>query len=251
MLECKLCNFKTEKQISLSKHTSYYHQLKFPDYLIQVKYKGIKPTCACGCGEETRYEASIADFCKCKHGHQSRLKGHWGDLKSEKRVHAIIKTRKKKFASGEYNHILEHVSKKRSKEIVDKISKTQKQRWEDGNIGKRKYKTSKLEITFRDILDLLDIKYETNFYAKDIKAFYDIYIPSKKLVIEVDGDFWHCNPTKYKNGPTNKCQIINLLRDKEKEQWLKDNGYKLLRFWESDINNNILEVKRILLENLK
>jgi len=39
--------------------------------------------------------------------------------------------------------------------------------------------------------------------------------------------------------------------DQEKNKWAEENGYKLLRFWEDDINNNIKQVKQILLENLK
>lgn len=109
--------------------------------------------------------------------------------------------------------------------------------------------TSKLEKTFANILDLLDIKYTTFFYAKEIKAFYDFYLPESNTIIEVDGDFWHCNPIKFPL-PKYESQKKNLIRDKEKEQWVKDKGYKLLRFWEDDINNNIKSVKQTLLENL-
>lgn len=42
-----------------------------------------------------------------------------------------------------------------------------------------------------------------------------------------------------------------LKKDKFKSQWATDNGYKLLRFWENDINNNISQVKQTLLENTK
>ncbi len=277
MLKCKLCDFKTESQISLSKHTSFHHGLKFPDYLIQVKYNGNKPICGCGCGEETKYEAGRADFCEFKHGHQSRLEGHWGDLKAEKRVSKIIETRKKKFASGEYDHIIKSIKEvRKDPKFGEKISKAvkgmPKPKPEGFGVGRKhsqktkdkmsksaidniiitdRNHTSKLEKTFKNLLDILEINYKQFLYAKEIKAFYDFYIPEKNLVIEVDGDFWHCNPNSKHSLPKYETQKRNLIRDKEKEQWLKDNGYKLLRFWESDINNNILEVKRILLENCK
>ena len=251
MLKCTLCEFETNSQLSLSKHTGFIHKLKFFDYLIKTKYNDIHPTCKCGCNQQTRYEAKLGDFCKWIHGHQSRVKGHFGDPKSEKRVYAIIKTRKAKFASGDYDHILEYVTKKRSKNIIDKISKTKKEQWQTGKIGKKKYKPSKLEKTFTNILDLLDIKYETSYYAKEIKAFYDVYIPKYNLIIEVDGDFWHTNPIKYPEGPISKCQFKNMERDKVKNEWALSNGYKLLRFWENDINNNIKQVKQTLLKNCK
>ena len=36
--------------------------------------------------------------------------------------------------------------------------------------------------------------------------------------------------------------VSKVKQDKIKEQWCIDNGYKLLRFWESDINTNLEEV---------
>lgn len=252
------------------------------DRIIKEKYNGIPPTCNCGCGVNTRYEAKLKDFCRYIHGHGSRVEGHWGDLKSEKRVSKIIATRKAKFASGEYDYIIKSIQdtrkdpnfgakvskgkkekpyyfsdeqkkkqsermmgNKHSQETKDKMSKTAIE-----NIIKTdRNHTSKLEVTFQNILELLDIKYQKFLYAKEIKAFYDFYIPELNIVIEVDGDFWHCNPNSKHAEAKYKSQKKNQIRDKEKEQWLKDNGYKLLRFWESDINNNIIEVKRILLEN--
>jgi DNA mismatch endonuclease Vsr len=245
------------------------------DKIIQDKYNGIHPTCQCGCGQKTRYEAKLKDYCKWIHGHQSRVAGHFGDLKSEKRVNAIINTRKQKFQSGEYDHILKQVSKPRSEEIKQKISKSgtgvsrpkvdgfgigriHSQQTKDKmsesaieNIIKTDQNhTSKLEKTFANILDLLDIKYKTFFYAKDIKAFYDFYIPEYNTIIEVDGDFWHCNPIKFPE-PQYESQKKNLIRDKEKNEWAINNGYKIIRIWENDINNNIQQVKQILSETLK
>jgi very-short-patch-repair endonuclease len=47
-----------------------------------------------------------------------------------------------------------------------------------------------------------------------------------------------------------KTQKLNIENDKIKNEWAKENGYKLLRFWEHDINNNIKYVTQTLLENL-
>ena len=246
------------------------------DKIIQDKYNGIHPTCQCGCGQQTRYEAKLKDYCKWISGHQSRVAGHFGDPKSEKRVNAIISTRKAKFASGEYNHILDKVSQNRSEEIKQKISKGGKgisrpkaDGFGVGRVHSQATKdkmsetaiqrvlitdhnhTSKLEKTFANILDLLDIEYQQFFYSKDIKAFYDFYLPKHNIIIEVDGDFWHCNPNSKHNIPKYETQKRNLIKDSIKSQWALDNGYTLLRFWEDDINNNIKYVKQILLDLVK
>jgi very-short-patch-repair endonuclease len=245
------------------------------DKLIQEKYNGIHPTCQCGCEEKTRYEATKKDFCKWIHGHQAKVKGHFGDPKNPKRVDAIIKTRKEKFASGEYNHIVKAIKKNRKdpnlgKKISQGAKGVPKPKPEGFGVGRVQSKktrkkmsetainniiktnrnhTSKLEKTFANILDLLDIKYQQFFYAKEIKAFYDFFIPEHNLIIEVDGDFWHCNPSKFPN-PKYTTQKRNLQRDKIKTQWALDNDYKLLRFWEDDIKNNIKYIKQILLETV-
>lgn len=54
-----------------------------------------------------------------------------------------------------------------------------------------KYGTSKLEKKFaKEFLEKLGVKYEEQFEAKDIKRFYDFYLPEHRVLIEVDGDYW-------------------------------------------------------------
>lgn len=53
------------------------------------------------------------------------------------------------------------------------------------------YGTSKLEDRFaKEFLDKLGIKYVTQYYAKEIKRYYDVFIPSHRILIEIDGDYW-------------------------------------------------------------
>tara|TARA_R110000782_G_scaffold120113_1_gene210981 strand:- start:1147 stop:1974 length:828 start_codon:yes stop_codon:yes gene_type:complete len=275
MSKCSLCDFESDSEVKLSKHIQHTHKLKKTDYLIQTKYKGISPSCGCGCGQETRYEPNRLDFCKFVSGHHSRLEGHWGDLKSEKRVSKIISTRKSKFASGEYDYIKDAIKLGRkdpklgsriskgakgiakpkpkgfgegrvhSQATKDKMSNTAM----DNLLKSGKTRRSGLEIGFEDVLEELGLIFTHSFYVPSIKKIYDFYLPEYKILIEVDGDFWHCNPKKY-NEPVCKSQEINLINDEFKTKWAKDNGYKLLRFWEEDINNNINSVKQTLLENI-
>jgi hypothetical protein len=56
---------------------------------------------------------------------------------------------------------------------------------------------------------------------------------------------------QYTNNSQQRYECINIENDKLKDEWAKTNRYKLLRFWEDDINNNIKQVKQTLLENLK
>ena len=62
-------------------------------------------------------------------------------------------------------------------------------------------------------------------------------IPNRKIVIQWDGNFWH-------NLPKVKA------RDKGQDSYMRKCGYKILRFWESNIKNNPTKVKEGINANL-
>lgn len=115
--------------------------------------------------------------------------------------------------------------------------------------------TSKLEETFIDILKnefnmVEDIDFHGQHYVREIKGLFDFKISGKKILIEIDGDFWHCNPNSQFSVPKYAAQISNIRQDKIKEQWCVDNGYQLFRFWETDINKHPEQVITALKEVL-
>lgn len=264
---CKLCSEQFETLNNFINHLFHSHdKMKMKEYVLQTKHEGKIPLCSCGCGSETRYEPNKKDFNKWISGHMSRVSGHWGDLKSEKRVKAISEARKQRFASGEYDYIKEAVRNRnpeelgkkisegakgvpkpkpegfgvgriQSAETREKMSQSHKHNWETGNIGDKKHYTSKLEIKFEIFLTDLGINYNKHFFATSIKSFFDFYLPEYNTLVEVDGDFWHSNPTKYPE-PVYESQKYNRERDIIKSDWATQNGYKLIRFWESEINDN-------------
>jgi very-short-patch-repair endonuclease len=141
----------------------------------------------------------------------------------------------------------------KSEESKLKLSKTQKERLKNPELLKKmsetrlkwmrensKVKTSKLENKFMELLNEIgyvqDIDYIHNHLVTNIKTFFDFYIPNKKVIIEVDGDFYHCNPdTKY-SIPEYEIQKKNLSNDKRKNSWCYNHNIVLLRYWEKDIN---------------
>lgn len=86
------------------------------------------------------------------------------------------------------------------------------------------------------------------------KMFYklDFYNPVKKIVVEVMGDYWHCNPNIYQESFFNKNK--NMFA---KDIWISDNAKKqevisglnclYHQIWEQDWNND----KESVLEQLK
>ena len=124
-------------------------------------------------------------------------------------------------------------------------STTRKKRWHP------QYGTSKLEEDFaRDFLDKLGVEYVYQFEAKEIGRFFDYYLPRHNLIIEVDGDFWHGNPEKYKEEELRGHQKRAQRVDEHKTKWALIHGIPILRFWESDIRKNPSGVMKVLKEEL-
>lgn len=107
------------------------------------------------------------------------------------------------------------------------------------------YGTSKLETKFaNNFLKKLGIEFQTQFKAESIGRYYDFYIPSANLIIEIDGDYYHSFNILYEN--MSPMQKKNKRVDKDKDKWAKEHKISLMRIWEHDINNNPEEVMNML-----
>ena len=83
----------------------------------------------------------------------------------------------------------------------------------------------------------------------------DIYLPDLKLAFEFDGTYWHADPRFY-----NEDFVFTLKRnltakeiwkiDEEKNKLCQDVGIKIIHIKEYDWDNNNLETKHYILENI-
>jgi very-short-patch-repair endonuclease len=87
----------------------------------------------------------------------------------------------------------------------------------------------------RKILNDIGLNFEEQININD-KFIVDVYIPDYNLIIQWDGDYWHCH-SKYKN-PDDR-QLKRKKIDKSQNAYFKKCGYKLLRFWGSEIRKEI------------
>ncbi len=111
-------------------------------------------------------------------------------------------------------------------------------------MSKIKSKNTKAEIKLRKTLFSLGYRYRVN--NKTIKGKPDIVFLKKKVIVFIDGDFWHGynweeRKTKIK---TNRDYWIpkierNIQRDRENNTILASEGWKVLRLWEHEINKDI------------
>lgn len=93
-------------------------------------------------------------------------------------------------------------------------------------------------------LNRLGLKYTYQFFINDgeLCRSYDFKLKSLPIIIEADGDYWHGNPNT-----THHCPSVNDIQenDKLKEKMATERGYKVIRFWESDVkkDSTIIETR--------
>lgn len=118
---------------------------------------------------------------------------------------------------------------------------------------------SSIELRIKSLLDMMNIQYTSQMKIKSSQSsvyFFDICIGN--VLIEINGDFWHANPEKYKKGDILKFPNKEVISD---ELWLKDKikkkdanriGYNVVYLWESFIrkssNEELIETLKDIIE---
>jgi G:T-mismatch repair DNA endonuclease (very short patch repair protein) len=99
---------------------------------------------------------------------------------------------------------------------------------------------SKLEGRIGSILIQMGFQIESQFMIK--KLSYDFLVANTNLIVEVNGDFWHANPKKYKATDILKFPKEHVIaeslwkKDERKLNLAKASGYQVITLWEADID---------------
>jgi len=115
------------------------------------------------------------------------------------------------------------------------------------NANQQQLKPNKIEQAGYAILDSIGIDYVAQYIVSD-KFTVDAFVPSKNVVIQFDGEYWHGKPDIYPN-PDNRQQKRMAL-DNSQDAYMAKCGIKVIRFWASNITNNPGHVKYQLLSAL-
>lgn len=91
-------------------------------------------------------------------------------------------------------------------------------------------------------------KFKTNYSKLQGKP--DIVFLNKKIIIFVDGDFWHGKDYLKRYKTYNKYWknkiLNNIKRDRRNARILKKSGYKVIRIWGSEIKKDMIkQIKKI------
>ena len=128
-----------------------------------------------------------------------------------------------------------------------------------GLFDRRKNGTvSNLEKRVMGLLKDVGIPFESQYRIGRYFHRYDIRISNTKILLEVNGDFWHANPEIYKEDDILNFSETN--KPRAKDIWKKDqknaeiankNGFKVLYLWEKEtLNKTDIEITKILLDKL-
>ena len=124
---------------------------------------------------------------------------------------------------------------------MDILTRKQRHKSMIGNKGN----DTKPELLLRKELWHRGIRYRKNW--RKLTGCPDIVLTRQKIAIFVDGDFWHARGYQDKPGSqidTNqsywqKKLARNVERDREVNDQLTEQGWLVLRFWESDIKKDL------------
>ena len=127
---------------------------------------------------------------------------------------------------------------------------TREQRYK--NMSANKGRGTKLELLFGKLLWNAGVRYRKN--DKTVFGKPDFVIHKMKIAIFCDGEFWHGrNWEERKKDHKSNCEFWhskierNIERDKEVNERLQSDGWKVFRFWETEINEESDEcLNRIL-----
>jgi very-short-patch-repair endonuclease/uncharacterized Zn finger protein (UPF0148 family) len=293
--KCPYCEKRFKTYEGMAKHvvkSNAHGEISSEQLLVDFKYQGIRPTCACGCGEYTSIDKNGEySFRQYVYGHGIRVHNNWGHNKAAQEKSA--ETRRRQYKEGTrvqwnkgkkweevYNQdmiskLMSSIkSQERAKKIRNKLigvpkseEHAEKCRYNGSCERTRKILSKKLhdrldsgefsissygEKQFiTEFIEPLGLEYKKQYFLREINQYCDIYIPSKNLIIEYDGDFWHCNPERYPIGALYEYQKRHIEKDKIKNEYCKNKGIILLRIWESDASKNKQLVKQKILDAIK
>lgn len=113
--------------------------------------------------------------------------------------------------------------------------------------------SSSLEERIAVLLNELDIKFCRQWFIG--RHSFDFLLFDSKLILEVHGDFWHCNPLKYKENDIVKFKKESIKakqiweKDEYKKRLVEQSGFKYICIWESEIRSMDNEELKKWLEN--
>jgi hypothetical protein len=182
----------------------------------------------------------------------------YGKTHSKESKEKISNSRKGK-ATGKGNSMANPKHRK-------KASSNLKKKWDSGDLDylrvlfSKKLKETRRQGKIKSIIrskkekeiasQIKKMKYVVKESFKVDTKICDIYLPELNLIIEYNGDYWHCNPKKYDENFFNKSKNKTAKEiweyDKNKIDLIRGYGYNLEIVWESDLKQDPSIINKII-----
>jgi DNA mismatch endonuclease, patch repair protein len=123
--------------------------------------------------------------------------------------------------------------------------------------GSSRKQDTRCEVTLRRALWAAGCRYRK--HVAKLPGRPDVVFPGARLCVFCDGDFWHgrdweSRQRKLRLGSNSDYWLAkihrNIERDRQNTQRLQEMGWTVLRFWESEIQSDLVGVVRRALETL-
>jgi very-short-patch-repair endonuclease len=106
------------------------------------------------------------------------------------------------------------------------------------------YCVNKTELKVTDFLKEQNVKFKRQFKIKNIRKYYDFYLPDFNLILEIDGN------QHFRQVSNWECHEHTMNNDIEKMKTGLENSISFLRIYQPDIFNDKIDWKTIILKNL-
>lgn len=175
--------------------------------------------------------------------HKEWMKSHHptrGKKLSEKACVNIKEARQRFYDEGGKAGML---GKTHSQETKEKLRKITRKMWADGKFtyGDGSVMRSKLEKSLFERIKVAhpDAEHSHVLKTDDNAYVFDIYIPSKHTLIEVNGNYWHFNPKIYVAEHFDKHRNVTAQqiweRDATKLKTATEQGFAVVVVWEDEV----------------
>jgi very-short-patch-repair endonuclease len=185
--------------------------------------------------------AALAKETKIKNGiykiFSEKMKGRKRAPHSEIAKIKMSLSRKRFYSRGGQNW---NLGKNHSANAIALMSISTRRMWERGafDSGNGLWR-SKLEVR---VFDEISSRYKCSHSYRISNKIYDIFIEELNLLIEVNGDYWHLNPSIYEADYLDRHREVKAIdlwkRDAAKHELAKSRGYNVEVVWQRDLNSD-------------
>lgn len=221
---------ETKKKISESAKTRMERGTLTPEMIAESRRKAVETARANGFYERHSKEHSEWMLKNCPVRGKKMSPEAKEKMKESKKIY---------YENGGVNN---RKGKNLTQETRDKISNATSRMWKDGKFGygNNGIWRSKLENSvFEELKKFYPQTVHSHPVSSERTYVYDVYIPELNLLIEVNGDYWHLNPSLYEScffDTSRNILASDLWREDEKKlNTAVECGYKTAVIWEKEI----------------